>query len=151
MAITDPKKANVTEEGVQNALLNLFSPKTDFDVRVPVDIDVDARQDLRFNLDQRQWQDQRIYSPVDSRQLVLNLNSPGATTKKEDKVSGPEIAGSLENSSRIPLDVSGPTTPIDVSPDIIPSLDTGGSLVTILLIGGLGYGAYVMLKDKKKK
>lgn len=119
-----------------NARADIYSPTTS-------KFSLSAPQTTTTTTDSRS----SVYAPIDSRQLVLNINSAGATTKKEDRVSA-----SAE--SRPVVDVrpiQDITARQDQTGSGIPSLLGGGiSPVSLLIIGGVVLGGAFIFKGGKK-
>lgn len=124
--------------------LDLLSPK----VQTELKANVDASQ----YMDSRNISTQYSYSPTsqftDSRQLVLVLNSAGATTttKKAERVAQ-DAASSQESAQSLAPKQEGARVPFDVS---LPSLG-GGSSWGLLLIGAAVIGGAFLLTRKGGK
>lgn len=108
-------------------------------------IDVPIDNSVAFSSNQESYSS--IYSPTsnftDSRQLTINVNSPNAITKKADKTTP-----------------SGSTNPINLEQDTtaeqegarpnfkLPDFNLIGGANGLLLIGAIGFGAYLLLRKK---
>lgn len=134
-------------------LLNIGSPQTDF--YVPISARVNANQTTISKKEANTYSPQNTttstYAPVDARSLTLILNSPESTVKKADRVSG--SAQTVDALNRPSVDLGSDTIspnqkiPLDISPNFaVGGMDLG----TILLLGGIGVGAYFLLFGKKK-
>ena len=83
-------------------------------------------------------------NPVDARQLVINLNSPGTTTKKADRISGSDVSPSVTSSPNQSTDLGATEVPLDIG---LPSIG-GSGVIQWLVIVGIGFGAYKLLSSK---
>lgn len=86
------------------------------------------------------------YAPVDARTYQTTTNSPYATTKKSDSISGGSLTADTGQAVEPAFSGSGSSPSLGLA---IP--DVSSSISTILLIGGLGIGAFLLLKSGGKK
>lgn len=132
--------------GGQTKKGGFLSPElnADVDVSAPTNsrMSIYSPQTTSTNIDSRS----SVYAPVDSRQLVLNINSAGTTTKKEDKISAsamPSLSTSVSPSQdlRPSMSTEGAGVPVLGS--------TGLNMTTALIIGGVVLGGALLLGGKK--
>lgn len=90
------------------------------------------------------------YAPVDARSVILTINSPNATTKKEDSLSGSSqntgIAPIQSPKISLPLDFGTTSTDQNSSPSVGGAI--GWNWTTFAIIGLVGAGAYLIFIKK---
>lgn len=130
------------KSSVNNLRSQFFSPSGNvnapkfFSPDIPINFDTDIPINLRSDIRAPTYQ----FAPTDARSVIIVTDSPGATTKKADKIS----AGATS------------TPEFDLSPklegqadiSIIPKIG-GSGFGTIALVAGVGIGAWFLLKDDK--
>lgn len=135
--------ANLKYENV----LTLGSPDVDLPINATADINIDAKK--RTISKTSSIQNTSTYAPVtsDNRQFALILSSPNANlgqTKKD--ATSPSIVTTPTTDLR-PITATGGDK-FDIPLQLSPTLKVPSGLGSILLIGGLGVGGYMLLKKR---